>query len=78
MIRSGQPDFMKRTALVVGWILVIAGGMAVAAGVVHSFWALFSLGPMALFSYFPVLSVFSGMFAAAIGLALISWIKSTN
>jgi hypothetical protein len=69
---------MKQTAIVVAWILVIAGGVAVAAGVIHSFWVLWSLGPMALLRILPVILVFSGMFAAAIGLALISWTKSTK
>lgn len=66
---------MKQTALVVGWILVIAGGIAVAAGGIHSFWVLWSRGSMALLNILPLILVFSGMFAAAIGLALVSWTK---
>jgi hypothetical protein len=69
---------MKRTAIIIGWLLVIAGGIAVSAGVIHSFWVLWSIGPMGLFNYLPVILVFSGMFAAAIGLTLISWTKSMN
>jgi hypothetical protein len=69
---------MKQIALVVGWTFVIAGGITVAAGVTHSFWLLWSVGPMALFSILPVILVFSGILAAAIGLGLISWIKSAN
>lgn len=76
--RSGQPDFMKHALSVLGWILVIAGGAAVAAGVVYSFWVLWSLGPMALLNILPVVLVFSGMSCSAIGLGLISWVKSRN
>lgn len=69
---------MKQAVLVIGWILVIAGGTAVVAGVVHSFWVLWSLGAMALLNILPAILVLSGMLAVAIGLALISWTKSTN
>ena len=69
---------MKQAVLVIGWILVIAGGMAVVAGIAHSFWALWSLGAMALLNILPVLLVLSGMFVAGIGLAIIAWNKSAN
>ena len=69
---------MRQMAIIIGWLLVTGGGIAVAAGVIHAWWVLLSVGPMGLFNYLPAILGFSGMFAAAIGLTLISWIKSTS
>ena len=78
MTLSQNSGFLRQTAIIICWILVTGGGIAVAANVVHSFWVLWSLKPITLFNYTPVILVILGVLAAAIGLAIISWIKSAD
>ena len=66
---------MKQTALVLGWMLLVAGGLTVAAGIAVMILQFLAQDPMLLLSYWPLLLILSGMFAGAIGLALMSWSK---
>lgn len=66
---------MKQTALVLGWMLLVAGGLTVATGIAVLILQFLARDPMLLLNYWPLVLILSGMFAGAIGLALMSWSK---